>query len=67
MSTSWRMPLEVTSDRRHPRHHHLEHRMPDVVRIAAIRHRLRKAPAHADITLGPPQQQKTALARREAA
>ena len=50
-------PVEVDSvliaarNRRRARHHHLEHRVPHPVRIAAIRHRLRKPPAH--LTRGP--------------
>ncbi len=38
--------LVAASDRRRTRHHHLEHRVPDALRIAPIRHRCRKPPAH---------------------
>jgi ABC-type uncharacterized transport system substrate-binding protein len=37
--------------------HHLEHRVPDAVRIAAIRHRLAKPPAHPELAFGFSQQQ----------
>ena len=56
-------PVEVdgilvpAGNRRDPRRHHLEHRVPDAVRIAAIRHRFCKPPAHPELALGLPQQQ----------
>jgi hypothetical protein len=37
--------LVAASDRRGTRHHHLEHRVSDALRIASIRHRFRKPPA----------------------
>ncbi len=66
-------PVEVdrilvpTGDRRHARHHHLEHRVPDAVRIAAIRHRFRKPPAHSELALCLSQQQQTGIRRLVAA
>ena len=43
--------LVAARDRRRARHHHLEHGVPDAVRIAAIRHRFRKPPAHPKLAL----------------
>ena len=51
----------AAGDRRDTRHHHLEHRVPDAVRIAAIRHRFRKPPAHPELALRLPQQQQAAI------
>jgi hypothetical protein len=53
--------LVAAGDRRHARHHHLEHRVPDAIRIAAIRHRVGKPPAHPELALRMPQQQQTAV------
>jgi len=55
--------LVAAGDRRAARHHHLEHRVPDPVRIAAIRHRFRKPPAHPELALGFSQQQQTSIGR----
>jgi hypothetical protein len=55
--------LVAARDRRAARHHHLEHRVPDAVRIAAIRHRFRKPPAHPELALGFSQQQQTSIGR----
>jgi hypothetical protein len=66
-------PVEVdgilvpASDRRGARHHHLEHCVLDAIRIAAIRHRLRKPPAHTKLALRLPQQQQTGIGRLGAA
>jgi hypothetical protein len=49
------------------RHHHLEHHVPDAVRIAAIRHRFHKPSAHAELALRLPQQQQTGIGRLGAA
>ena len=59
--------LVAARDRRRARHHHLEHRVPDAVRIAAIRHRFRKPPAHPELALRLSQQQQTAIRRLIAA
>jgi hypothetical protein len=37
--------------------------VPDAVRIAAIRHRLRKPPAHPELALGFSQQQQASIGR----
>ena len=66
-------PVEVDGilvsacDRCGARHHHLEHRVPDAVRIAAIRHRIGKPPAHTELALRLPQQQQAAVRRLVAA
>ena len=66
-------PVEVdgilvpAGDRRGARHHHLEHRVPDTARIAAIRHRIGEPPAHAKLALRLPQQQQTGIRRLVAA
>ena len=49
------------------RHHHLEHRVPDALRIAPIRHRCRKPPAHPELAHRRSQQQQTAIRRLIAA
>ena len=49
------------------RHHHFEHRMPDAVRIAVIRHRFGKPPAHPELALRLSQQQQTSVGRLVAA
>ena len=60
-------PIEVVSilvaagDRRDTRHHHFEHRVPDAVCIAAIRHRVGKPPAHTERALRLSQQQQAAI------
>jgi hypothetical protein len=59
-------PIEVVSimaagDRRDTRHHHFKHRVPDAVCIAAIRHRVRKPPAHTERALLFSQQQEPAI------
>ena len=53
--------------RRRARHHHLEHRMPDAIHIAAIRHRFRKPPAHSELALRLSQQQQPSIRRLVAA
>ena len=53
--------LVAAGDRRDARHHHLEHRVPDAVRIAPIRHRIGKPPAHPELALRLPQQQQAAI------
>jgi hypothetical protein len=53
--------LVTARDRRHARHHHLEHLVPDAARIAAIRHRIRKPPAHPEFALRLPQKQQTGI------
>jgi hypothetical protein len=53
--------LMPARDRRGPRYHHLEHRMPDAVRIAAIRPR--NSPAHTKLAFRLAQQQKASIAR----
>jgi hypothetical protein len=50
--------LVATSDRRRTRHYHLEHCVPDALRIASIRHRFRKPPAHPELALHSSQQQQ---------
>src|SRR5580692_6565852 len=59
--------LVSARDRRHTRHHHLEHCVPDAVGIAAIRHRFGKPPAHTELALRPSQQQQTGIGRLVAA
>ena len=60
-------PIEVdgifvaAGDRRHPRHRHLKHRVSDTILIAAIRHRVRKPPAHTERALRLSQQQQAAI------
>jgi hypothetical protein len=49
------------------RDHHLEHCVPDAIAIAAIRHRLRKPPAHPELALCLSQQQQTGIRRLIAA
>ena len=44
-----------------PRHHHLEHRVPYPVGIAAIRHRFRQPPAYPKPALRLPQQQQAGI------
>ena len=62
-------PVEVdrilvsARDRGHALHHHLEHRMQDAVRIAAIRHRRRKPTAHTKLALRLAQQQQPGIGR----
>jgi hypothetical protein len=46
-----------TGNRRDARRYHLEHRVPDAVRIAAIGHRFCKPSAHPELALDLPQQQ----------
>jgi hypothetical protein len=41
--------------------------MPNGVRIAAIRHRFRKSPAHTELALRLPQQRQTGIGRLVAA
>jgi hypothetical protein len=53
--------LVTAGDRRDARHHHFEHLVPDAARIAAIRHRIGKPPAHPKLALGLPQEQQTAV------
>ena len=53
--------LVAAGNRRDPRHHHLEHLVTDAARIAPIRHRIGKPPAHAELALRLPQQQQTAI------
>jgi hypothetical protein len=56
-------PVEVDGilvparDRQNTRHHHLEHRMPDAVRIAAIRHCFGEPQANTMLALRLPQKQ----------
>jgi hypothetical protein len=60
-------PVEVdgifiaAGDRRDTRHHHFEYRVSDAVRIAAIRHRVRKPPAHTERALRFSQQQQATI------
>jgi len=60
-------PVEVdgilvpAGNRRHPRHHHFEHRVLNAVGIATIRHRFRKPPAYAKLALRLPQQQQAGI------
>jgi hypothetical protein len=66
-------PVEVdcilvpAGDRQNTRHHHLEHRMPDAVRIAAIGHCFGEPPANAMFALRLPQKQQAAVGRLVAA
>jgi hypothetical protein len=53
--------LVSARDRRHALHHHLEHLMQNAVRIAAIRHRRRKPPAHTKLALRLAQQQQAGI------
>ena len=53
--------LMAAGDRCDARHHHLEHRVPDAVRIAAIRHRIGEPPAHAELALSLPEQQQPGI------
>jgi hypothetical protein len=53
--------LVAARDRRGARHHHLKHRVPHAIGIAAIRHRFRKPPAHTKPALCLPQQQQTGI------
>ena len=53
--------LVAAGNRRDPRHHHLEHLVTDAARIAAIRHRIGKPPAHPKLAFRLPQQQQTAV------
>jgi hypothetical protein len=59
--------LVSAGDRRNARHRHLEHRMPDAVRITAIRHRFGDPPAHTKLALHLPQEQQAGIGRRVAA
>ena len=59
--------LVAAGNRRDPRHHHLEHIVTDAARIAPIRHRIGKPPAHPELALRLPQQQQTAIRRLVAA
>ena len=60
-------PIEVVSilvaagNRRYPRHHHFEHLVSDAIRIAPIRHGVRKPPAHTERALLFPQQKQAAV------
>jgi len=60
-------PVEVDGilvparDRQNTRHHHLEHRMPDAVRIAAIRHCFGEPQANTMLALRLPQKQHAAI------
>ena len=66
-------PIEVDGilvsarDRRHALHHHLEHGVPDAIRIAAIRHRIGEPTAHTELALRLPEQQQAAVRRLVAA
>jgi hypothetical protein len=57
-------PIEVVSilvaagNRRYPRHHHFKHLVADAIRIAPIRHGVRKPPAHTERALLFPQQKQ---------
>jgi hypothetical protein len=53
--------LMAASDRCGSRHHHFEHLVPDAARIAAIRHRISKPPAHPKLAFRLPQQQHAAV------
>jgi hypothetical protein len=59
--------LVSACDRCGARHHHLEHRVPDAVRIAAVRHRFGKPPAHPELALRLSQQQQATVRRLIAA
>ena len=59
--------LVAARDRRDARRHQLENLVPDAARIAAIRHRSGKPPAHPELALRLSQQQKTAVRRLIAA
>ena len=50
-------------DRQNTRHHHLKHRMPDAVRIAAIRHCFGEPQANTMLALRLPQEQQAAIGR----
>jgi hypothetical protein len=66
-------PIEINGifvsagDRCDARHHHLEHRMLDAVRIAAIRHCFGEPQANTMFALRLPQQQQTRIGRLGAA
>ena len=66
-------PVEVdcilvpAGDRQNTRHHHLEHRMPDAVRIAAIWHCFGEPQANTMFALRLPQKQHAAIGRLVAA
>jgi hypothetical protein len=49
------------------RHHHFEHRVPEKVGIATIRHRFREPPAYTKPALRFPQQQQTGIGGQDAA
>ena len=53
--------LVAACHRRHACHHHLKHLMTDAARIAAIRHRIGKPPANAELALRVLQQQQTGV------
>jgi hypothetical protein len=60
-------PVEVdgilvpAGDRQNTRHHHLEHRVPDALRIAAIRHCFGEPQANTMLALRLPQKQQAAI------
>jgi hypothetical protein len=47
--------LVAASNRRYPRDHHFEHLVSDAIRIAPIRHGVRKPPAHTEHALPFPE------------
>jgi hypothetical protein len=53
--------LVAAGDRRDPSHHHFEHSVPNPARITAIHHRIGNPSADAELALGVPQQQQTAV------
>ena len=59
--------LVSAGDRCDALHHHLEHRVPDAVGIAAIRHRIGDPTAHTELALRLPEQQQTGIGRLVAA
>ena len=59
--------LVAAGDRRGARHHHLEHRVPDAIWIATIRHRIGEPTAHTELALRLPEQQQAAVRRLVAA
>ena len=59
--------LVAARNRTNAGHHHFEHRMLDVARIAPIRHRIGKPPARAELALRLSKQQQTSIGRLVAA
>jgi hypothetical protein len=53
--------LVAARNRRDARRHHLKNRVPDAARVAAIRHRIGKPPAHPELALRLSQQQQSGI------